>query len=58
MDIDDVISYYIGKVVRDKRNLIGSGPVSTSRSREKELERDLLILNALRCAKANGFTGE
>lgn len=58
MSIDDVISYYIGRVVRDKKAILEE-PVSGGISRhEKELQRDQMVLGALRCAKANGFVGE
>ncbi len=54
MNVDDVISYYVGRVVRDKQaieRLPGEG-------HERELERDQIVLAGLRCAKANGFCGE
>jgi hypothetical protein len=58
VNIDDVISYYVGRVVKDKKALLEE-PVSNDTSRrEKELRRDQIVLGALRCAKANEFIGE
>ncbi|MFR6626817.1 MAG: hypothetical protein ACLURW_11010 [Flavonifractor plautii] len=61
MNIDDVISYYEGKVVRDRKRVLTASPISEGVPRavyEKELKRHKLVLGALKCAKANGFTGE
>lgn len=54
MNVDDVISYYVGMVVRDKKAI----ERSPGEGHERELERDRIVLAALRCAKANGFCGE
>jgi len=58
VSIDDVISYYIGRVVRDKKALLEEPVSSDTSRREKELRRDQIVLGALRCAKDNGFVGE
>lgn len=54
MNVDDVISYYVGRVVRDKQAI----ERSPGEGHERELERDRIVLTGLRCAKANGFCGE
>lgn len=54
MNVDDVISYYVGMVVRDKKAV----ERSPGEGHERELERDQIVLAGLRCAKANGFSGE
>ena len=54
MKIDDVISHYIGRVVRDRKAV----ERSPGEGHERELDRDQTVLAALRCAKANGFSGE
>lgn len=54
MNVDDVISYYVGRVVRDKQAI----ERSPGEGHERELERDRIVLAGLRCAKANGFSGE
>ena len=58
MSIDDVISYYVGRVVRDKKALLEEPVPNDTSRRERELQRDQMVLGALRCAKANGFIGE
>lgn len=60
MNIDDVISVYVGKVVSDKVHLERHGGIKDwlVRDYEKQLVQDELVLRALKCAKANGFTGE
>lgn len=61
MNVDDVISYYVGRVVRDKKYVQNTSVCSEGVTRsvyERELERDQIVLAALRCAKANGFCGE
>lgn len=61
MNIDDVISEYVGKVVRNKKRVLEAPICSAGIPRhvyEKELQRDTLILGALKCAKANGYSGE
>ena len=54
MKNDDVISHYIGRVVRDRKAV----ERSPGEGHERELDRDQIVLAALRCAKANGFSGE
>lgn len=61
MNIDDVISYYVGRVVYHRKKVEITPECSEGIPRsvyEKELKRDQIILGALKCAKANGFTGE
>lgn len=58
MSVDDVISYYIGRVVRDKKAILEESVSGGISRHEKELQRDQMVLGALRCAKANGFVGE
>lgn len=58
MSIDDVISYYVGRVVRDKKAILEEPVSSDTSRRERELRRDQIVLGALKCAKANGFIGE
>lgn len=61
MNIDDVISYYEGNVVRDRKRVLTASPISEGVPRavyEKELKRHSLVLQALKCAKDNGFIGE
>ena len=61
VNIDDVISVYIGKVVSGKKKVEITPECSAGIPRrvyQKELQRDQIILGALKCAKANGFTGE
>lgn len=60
MKVDDLISLYVGKVVRDKKNIEihRNGTVVPASIYERELDRDQTILDVLKCAKANGFTGE
>ena len=55
MNVDDVISYYVGKVVADKVHIQRHLGIKDGL---KGLERDELVLAALKCAKAIGFTGE
>lgn len=60
MSIDDVISVYVGKVVSDRVHLERHAGIKDwlVRDYEKQLIQDELVLAALKCAKANGFTGE
>ena len=61
MNIDDVISYYEGNVVRDRKRVLTASSISEGVPRavyEKELKRHSLVPQALKCAKANGFIGE
>lgn len=60
MNVDDVISHYVGKVVADKVHIQRHAGIKDwlVEGYKKELERDELVLAALKCAKAIGFTGE
>ena len=60
MNIDDLISYYIDKVVSDKVHIDRHAGIKDwlVDGYKKELQRDELTLAALKCAKAIGFTGE
>jgi hypothetical protein len=60
MSIDDVISYYVGKVVTDRLHIERNAGIKDWLADEnrKELRRDEITLAALKCAKAFGYTGE
>lgn len=61
MSVDDVISYYAGRVVYHRKKVKITPECSEGipcSVYEKELKRDQIILGALKCAKANGFAGE
>lgn len=61
MNIDDVISLYVGKVVCDDKYAHNATACSEGTPRgacEQELERDTRILEALHCAQANGLIRE
>lgn len=60
MNVDDVISHYVGKIVSDKVHIERHAGIKDwmTEKYKKELERDELVLAALRCAKSVGFTGE
>ena len=63
MNIDDVnvISYYVGKVVPDKKRVLEAPMASEGILRHvygREVQRDTGILSVLKCAKANGYSGE
>lgn len=60
MNIDDVISMYVGKVVSDRVHIERRTGIKDWLVEEyrKQLAQDELVLRALKCAKANGFTGE
>lgn len=60
MNIDNVISYYVGKVVTDRVHIERHTGVKDwlVEENKKELRRDEITLAALRCAKMVGFTGE
>lgn len=59
--LDNLINLYEGLVVEDKHRLAlfekyKDGEMGACKRRT--LKRDKMILGALKCAKANGFTGE
>lgn len=60
MNIDDVISHYVGKVVSDRVHIERHAGIKDwlVDDYKKELRRDEIVLAALKCAKAVGFTGE
>ena len=61
LTIDTVISQYVGKVTTDKERILKAPVYSAGIPRhvyEEELRRDEMILGALKCAKAHGFSGE
>lgn len=60
MNIDIAISEYIGKVVRGRSYIQKHGNLDDwlVKKAKRELELDTLVLGALRCAKAVGYTGK
>ena len=59
--LDKLINLYEGIVVQDKKMIELFEPVSDSGicgMKRRVLDQDKMILGALKCAKANGFTGE
>ena len=59
--LDKLINLYEGIVVQDKKMIELFEPVSDSviyGMKLRVLDQDRMILGALKCAKANGFTGE
>ena len=59
--LDKLINLYEGIVVQDKKMIELFEPVSDSviyGMKLRVLDQDKMILGALKCAKANGFTGE
>ncbi len=58
--LDKLINLYEGKIVQDKVNIERhqGSPVLPPRVFEKALAQDKMILGALKCAKANGYSGE
>lgn len=58
--LDDTISLYEGLIVRDRKQVIlarGGYPPEEERL-QKNLAQDKLILGALKCAQAHGYSGE
>lgn len=59
LTLDKLINYYEGLVVADRKRIeIAGVPGDFERSNRMVLSQDKMILGALKCAKANGFTGE
>lgn len=60
MNVDDVISHYVGKVVMDKLHIERHAGIKDwlVEGYKKELARDKIVLAALKCAKSVGFSGE
>lgn len=59
--LDKLINLYEGIVVQDKKMIELFEPVSDSGiygMKLRVLDQDRMILGAMKCAKANGFTGE
>lgn len=59
--LDKLINLYAGIVVHDKKQLIewdDHRRTPLYELKQRTLDQDTMILGALRCAKANGFTGE
>ncbi len=51
--LDNLIMEFEGIVVMDRKQVLMG-----DESKRNKLKQDKLILGALKCAKANGFTGE
>lgn len=61
LTLDKLINLYAGIVVHDKKQLIEWDDHQRTplyELKQRTYEQDRMILGALRCAKANGFTGE
>lgn len=61
LTLDKLINLYIGIVTHDKKQLIewdDHRRTPLYELKKRTLAQDTMILGALRCAKANGFTGE
>lgn len=61
LTLDKLINLYVGVVTHDKKQLIeweAHRGTPLYELKQKTLAQDTMILGALRCAKANGFTGE
>ena len=59
--LDKLINLYEGIVVHDRKQLIewkDHCGISLYEMKQRTLAQDKMILGALKCAKANGFTGE
>ena len=56
LTMDRLINLYEGKVVHDRVNI--QRHFDAPADYERELVQDKMILGALKCAKANGYTGE
>ena len=58
--LEDTISLYEGLIVRDRKIVLmrrNDYPSELERHK-RDLARDKLILGALKCAKAHGYSGE
>ena len=61
LTLDKLINLYVGIVTHDKKQLIewdDHRRTPLYELKKRTLAQDAMILGALRCAKANGFTGE
>ena len=59
--LDKLLNLYEGLVVHDRKQLIewrGHGRTPLYEIKERTLAQDKMILGALKCAKANGYSGE
>lgn len=59
--LDKVIKLYEGLVVHDRKQLIewdAHRKTPLFELKERTLAQDRMILGALKCAKANGYSGE
>lgn len=59
--IDNLINHYEGLIVHDRKMVMLFGEYKDSemsKAKKRTLKQDKLILGALKCAKANGYTGE
>lgn len=59
--LDKVINLYEGLVVHDRKQLIewdAHRNTPLFELKERTLAQDRMILGALKCAKANGYSGE
>ena len=60
LTMDKLINLYEGKIVQDRVNIERhrDSEVLPARVYERALAQDKMILGALKCAKANGYSGE
>ncbi|MEI3305790.1 MAG: hypothetical protein V8R40_07035 [Dysosmobacter sp.] len=59
--LDKLINLYEGIVVHDRKQLIewkDSCGIPLYEMKQRTLAQDKMILGALKCAKANGYSGE
>ena len=59
--LDNLINLYEGIVVHDRKQLIewkDHCGIPLYEMKQRTLAQDKMILGALKCAKANGFSGE
>lgn len=61
LTLDKLINLYEGTVVHDRKQIEewdGHRGTPIYEIKQRTLEQDKMILGALKCARANGFTGE
>lgn len=61
LTLDKLINLYEGVVVHDRKQIVewdGHCGTPIYEIKQRTLVQDKMILGALKCAKANGFTGE
>lgn len=61
LTLDKLINLYEGVVVHDRKQIVewdGHRGTLICEIKQRTLAQDKMILGALKCAKANGFTGE